>query len=73
MKVEIQFLIEGELGRKAWVTRTNNQLAFGTIYAQEKDATVLSQDEINYLLDNQGFKYLVNKIIFIKESKNAQD
>ena len=64
MKVEIQYLIEGELGRKAWVTRTNKSLAFGTIYAQEKDAALLISDEINYLLENQGFKYLVNKIVF---------
>ena len=64
MKVEIQYLIEGELGRKAWITRTNKGLAFGTIYAQEKDAALLISDEINYLLDNQGFKYLVNKIVF---------
>ena len=64
MKVEIQYLIEGELGRKAWVTRTSEGLAFGTIYSQEKDAALLISDEINYLLDNQGFKYLVNKIVF---------
>lgn len=64
MKIEIQYLIEGELGRKAWVTRTNEGLSFGTIYAQEKDATILTQDEVNYLLDNQGFKYLVNRIVF---------
>ena len=64
MKVEIQYLIEGELGRKAWVTRTSEGLAFGTIYSQEKDAALLISSEINYLLDNQGFKYLVNKIVF---------
>lgn len=64
MKVEIQYLIEGELGRKAWVTRTKEGLVFSTIYAQEKDATLLSQDEVNYLLDNQGFKYLVRRIVF---------
>ena len=64
MKVEIQYLIEGELGRKAWVTCTDEGLAFGTIYAQEKDAALLISDEINYLLENQGFKYLVNKIVF---------
>ena len=64
MKVEIQYLIEGELGRKAWVTRTSEGLSFGTIYTQEKDATILNSDEINYLLENQGFKYLVNKIVF---------
>ena len=65
MKVEIQYLIEGELGRKAWVTRTNEGLAFGTIYVQEKDATVLTLDEVNYLLDNQGFKYLVSRLVSI--------
>lgn len=64
MKVLIQYLIEGELGRETWVTRKDNQLAFGTIYAQEKDATILTGDEVNYLLDNQGFKYLVNKIVW---------
>ena len=64
MKVEIQYLIEGELGCKAWVTRTSEGLSFGTIYTQEKDATILNPDEINYLLENQGFKYLVNKIVF---------
>ena len=64
MKVEIQYLIEGDLGRKAWVTRTSEGLSFGTIYTQEKDATILNPDEINYLLENQGFKYLVNKIVF---------
>ena len=55
MKVEIQYLIEGELGRKAWVTRTNEGLSFGTIYVQEKDATVLTLDEVNYLLANHVF------------------
>lgn len=64
MKIEIQYLVEGELGRKAWVTRTKEGLAFGTIYTHENDATVLSEDEVNYLLDNQGFKYLVRRIVF---------
>lgn len=64
MKVLIQYLIEGELGIEAWVTRKDDQLSFGTIYAQEKDATILTGDEVNYLLDNQGFKYLVNKIVW---------
>lgn len=63
MRVLINYLIEGELGRSAWVTRTSEGLAFGTIYAQEKDAAILTLDELNYLLDNQGFKYLVSKIV----------
>lgn len=64
MKVEIQYLIEGELGRKAWVIDTKEGLAFGTIYCQEKDASELNEDQLNYLLDNQGFKYLVTKVKF---------
>ena len=63
MKVLINYLIEGEIGRAAWVTRHTEGLAFGTIYVQEKDAADLNLDELNYLLDNQGFKYLVSKVI----------
>lgn len=63
MKVLINYLIEGELGCSAWVTRKKEGLAFGTIYTQEKDASILTLDELNYLLDNQGFKYLVSKIV----------
>ena len=63
MKVLINFLIEGEVGREAWVTKSDKGLAFGTIYAQEKDAANLTLAELNYLLDNQGFKYLVSKVI----------
>lgn len=36
MKIEIQYLIEGVCGRKAWVINTKDGLAFGTIYTQEK-------------------------------------
>ena len=63
MKVLINFLIEGEIGREAWVTKSDKGLAFSTIYAQEKDAANITLDELNYLLDNQGFKYLVSKVI----------
>lgn len=64
MKVEIQYLIEGELGRKAWAVNTKEGLAFGNIYTQEKDASDLTGDQLNYLLENQGFKYLVTKVKF---------
>ena len=64
MKIEIQYLIEGEIGRKAWVINTKKGLAFGTIYTQEKDASDLNEDQLNYLLDNQGFNYLVTKVKF---------
>lgn len=63
MKVEIQFLIEGELGRKTWVKDTKEGLVFGNIYTQEKDASNLSNEQLNYLLENQGFRYLVRKVI----------
>ena len=63
MKVLINYLIEGELGRTTWVTRQPEGLAFGTIYVHEKDAADLTLDELNYLLDNQGFKYLVSKVV----------
>lgn len=64
MKIEIQYLIEGELGRKAWVKDTDQGLVFGNIYTQEKDASNLSESQVNWLLSEQGFKYLVSKIVF---------
>lgn len=62
MKVQAKFLVEGELGRKCWITRVDGKLAFGTIYAQEKDAADLTESEIDYLVLNAGTKYIINEI-----------
>lgn len=70
MKVQIQYVLKAEqsndkdwLGRKAWVMRTDEGLAFGNIYTNESMASDLTVSELNYLQDNvSSGKYIITEI-----------
>lgn len=66
MKVQIQYLLQAEqpnekdwLGRKVWVVKTADGLAFGNIYTDEDKASDLTEDDLKYLKDNAGQKYII--------------
>lgn len=71
MKVQIQYVLKARnsnekdwLGRKAWVVRTDEGLAFGNIYTNESKASDLTDSELKYLQDNlSSGRYIITKCI----------
>lgn len=71
MKVQIQYVLKAEhpddkdwLGRKAWVVRTSEGLAFGNIYTDESKASDLTTLELKYLQDNiSAGKYIITEVL----------
>lgn len=48
MKIQVQLIVNGEAGRKAWIVRNpEGQLAVGTIYVDELTATNLTPEEVD--------------------------
>lgn len=71
MKVQIQYVLKAEhsdekdwLGRKAWVVRTEEGLAFGNIYTDESKASDLKDSELKYLQDNlSSGRYIITEVL----------
>ena len=72
MKVEIQYVLKAEssvdvdwLGRKAWVVRTKDGLAFGNIYSTVDNASDLDDTELSYLqnLSSTTNKFIITQIL----------
>lgn len=51
MKVLVQTIVNGEAGRKTWVVRTpEGKLVAGTTPVKEKQASVLTPEEVQELI-----------------------
>lgn len=49
VKVKVQLQVGDEAGRKCWIVRTPDGLAFGNIYTTEETASALTQEELGEL------------------------
>lgn len=64
MKIQVQLIVNGEAGRKAWiVSNPEGQLAVGTVYVDELTATNLTPEEVDQVcLKAAEGAYLVLRI-----------